>query len=148
VEDGLLPHHRSSEDPEETEEERRLFFVGITRAKANLSITYARYRTMRGILSRTVPSQFLYELGAIEQIEDVSSKLLQELTYEPFYDDALSHKDTEAFFKKHDMVRHKKFGIGRVQNFVDTGENSTITVKFNSGQTKTLLLKYAKLVKL
>jgi len=148
VEDGLLPHQRSAEDAEETEEERRLLFVGITRAKANLCITYAKYRTIRGMVNRVVPSQFLYELDAIPQSSDGNSKLLQELTYEPVYDDVLNVHDSQPPFKNHDMVRHKKFGIGRVQNFVNVGENSTITIKFNSGQTKTLLLKYAKLVKL
>ena len=65
LEHGLLPHERSnSDDEDEIEEERRLFFVGITRAKTNLYISYARYRTTRGQLLRTIPSSFLYELGA------------------------------------------------------------------------------------
>ncbi|MHC4457835.1 MAG: 3'-5' exonuclease, partial [Planctomycetota bacterium] len=61
LEEGLLPHERSiiGEDEEELEEERRLFFVGITRAKSGLHISYARYRTFRGQLLRTIPSQFL-----------------------------------------------------------------------------------------
>ncbi|MHC4458045.1 MAG: ATP-dependent helicase, partial [Planctomycetota bacterium] len=61
LEEGLLPHERSTigENEEELEEERRLFFVGITRAKSGLHISYARYRTFRGQLLRTIPSQFL-----------------------------------------------------------------------------------------
>jgi len=46
------------------------------------------------------------------------------------------------------LVRHQSFGLGRVTDFVDVGENSTVTVKFNTGQTKSLMLKYAELVKL
>jgi DNA helicase-2/ATP-dependent DNA helicase PcrA len=63
LEDGLLPHERSSNDEAQLEEERRLFFVGITRAKTGLNISHARYRTVRGQMLRTIPSQFLYELG-------------------------------------------------------------------------------------
>jgi len=65
LEEGLLPHERSNTDDEdEIEEERRLFFVGITRAKTNLYLSYARYRNIRGQSLRTIPSPFLYELGA------------------------------------------------------------------------------------
>jgi len=63
LEQGLLPHERSAESEEELEEERRLFFVGIARAKHRLNISYARYRTYHGQLMRTSPSQFLFELG-------------------------------------------------------------------------------------
>ena len=63
VEEGLLPHERTADDGDETEEERRLFFVGITRAKTNLYITFAKYRQIRGQTLRTIPSQFLFELG-------------------------------------------------------------------------------------
>ena len=64
VEEGLLPHERSNTDEEdELEEERRLFFVGITRAKSGLHISYAQYRKIRGQQLRTIPSQFLFELG-------------------------------------------------------------------------------------
>jgi len=63
VEEGLLPHERSADDGDETEEERRLFFVGITRAKTNLHVSFAKYRQIRGQTLRTIPSQFLFELG-------------------------------------------------------------------------------------
>jgi DNA helicase-2/ATP-dependent DNA helicase PcrA len=63
AEEGLLPHERSADEDDETEEERRLFFVGITRAKTNLYISFAKYRQIRGQLLRTIPSQFLFELG-------------------------------------------------------------------------------------
>ena len=63
VEEGLLPHERSADNENETEEERRLFFVGITRAKVNLFIAFAKYRQIRGQTLRTIPSQFLFELG-------------------------------------------------------------------------------------
>ncbi len=61
-EQGLLPHERSRHDEEKMEEERRLLFVGITRAKEELQISYAQYRSFRGQSSPTVPSSFLMEL--------------------------------------------------------------------------------------
>ena len=141
VEQGLLPHERSGFDEgEEFEEERRLFFVGITRAKSNLNISYARHRTIRGQLLRSIPSPFLFELGVDfrEDKEDPEE-----------YDDELSYEDVssseECEFVKGRRVRHKKFGIGKVLQFVDMGESSTVTIAFNTGQIKTLMLKYANL---
>lgn len=62
LEQGKLPHERSLEDPDQLEEERRLMFVGITRAKDLLTLSYARYRDYRGRLAPTVPSDFLMQL--------------------------------------------------------------------------------------
>lgn len=66
IEEGLLPHERSREHPDELEEERRLFFVGITRAQQELHLSLARYREFRGQRRLTVPSQFLMELPVAE----------------------------------------------------------------------------------
>jgi DNA helicase-2/ATP-dependent DNA helicase PcrA len=137
VEEGLLPHERSnaSLDDEQLEEERRLLFVGITRAKTGLCISFARYRTIRGQFLRTVPSQFLFELGVkfSEQAEPVE------------YDDDVDTSEPAARFKLGQLVRHDVFGLGRVKEFSDMGENSVVSVKFNSGQTKSLMVKYANL---
>jgi ATP-dependent DNA helicase UvrD/PcrA len=62
TEKGLLPHERSQDTPEELEEERRLFFVGITRAMENLQISLCRFRDFRGRRSMAIPSSFLIEL--------------------------------------------------------------------------------------
>ena len=62
VEEGLLPHERSRESPEQLEEERRLLFVGITRAREELHLSLSRYRDFRGQQRMSVPSQFLLEL--------------------------------------------------------------------------------------
>jgi len=134
LEDGLLPHERGTDD-EEFEEERRLFFVGITRAKTGLHISYARYRTFRGQMLRTLPSQFLYELGTDFAghggQDDVSLSAMQ--------------SGTVSHFAVGKRVRHKTFGFGRVRDLIDMGESSVVTVEFETGQTKTLMLKYAGL---
>jgi DNA helicase-2/ATP-dependent DNA helicase PcrA len=141
VEHGLLPHERSTtnEDLSELEEERRLFFVGITRAKTRLHISHAHYRTIRGQQLRTIPSQFLYELGptVTEQADEEQD----------FDDDIDPVEIQDCKFKKGQLVRHKTFGRGIVKNFVDMGENSIVEVEFSSGRTKSLMLKYANLSK-
>jgi len=145
LEKGMLPHERSSESPEEMEEERRLLFVGITRAKSNLFLSYVKYRKIRGQLLRTVPSQFLPELG------DVFSEYIQQAqaARDDFFDQPFPQEPegNEPLLKKGQMVRHRVFGLGRVLKFTDIGENSTVVVRFNSGTTKSLMLKYANLTK-
>ena len=142
VEEGLLPHERSNtgEDDEQLEEERRLFFVGITRAKADLFISYARYRTVRGQFLRTIPSKFLFELGTnfTEQARNDDIDVDDDNDYD-------TSSQEVPRFKKGQLVRHEKFGLGRIKEFIDMGENSVVAVKFNSGQTKSLMVKYANL---
>jgi len=143
VEDGLLPHERSRDSNNELEEERRLFFVGITRAKDNLHISYARERVFRGQYLRTVPSEFLYEVGYSPYPGD------DDLEDDEF-DEAFSQVDTESEvggrkFTIGELVGHPKFGIGKVAEFHNMGESSIVVVKFNSGKTKTLMVRYAKL---
>jgi DNA helicase-2/ATP-dependent DNA helicase PcrA len=150
LETGLLPHERANNNQDELEEERRLLFVGLTRAKTNLYVSYARYRMFRGQLLRTIPSQFLYELGAgfVHQVpepdEDAQQcRLPPALRPEP----APAATSRPAPFAPGELVRHKTFGLGRVKKFVDMGGNSVIMISFNSGQTKSLLLQYADLTK-
>ncbi|MFZ0034328.1 MAG: 3'-5' exonuclease, partial [Sedimentisphaerales bacterium] len=141
VEEGLLPHERSNTDDEdELEEERRLFFVGITRAKSGLYISFAQYREIRGQRLRTIPSQFLFELGT-----DFTG-LAQENNFSPDMPQ-YEIRDMQYDFVPGQLVRHKLFGLGAIKEFIDMGENSVVVVKFNTGQTKSLMLKYADLAK-
>jgi DNA helicase-2/ATP-dependent DNA helicase PcrA len=141
VEEGILPHERSNarEDQDELEEERRLFFVGITRAKTSLHISYARYRTVRGQMLRTIPSQFIFELG-----REISEQTQEDESYDDH--DHISQMAPQ--FKTSQLVRHNSFGLGRVKEFIEMGENSVVVVQFNSGQTKSLMVKYADLLKI
>jgi DNA helicase-2/ATP-dependent DNA helicase PcrA len=150
LEHGLLPHERSRESGDELEEERRLFFVGVTRAKTNLHVSYARYRTVRGQLLRTIPSQFLYELGSnlarppddLDGDRQADDPQLGRQSPPPS-----SGRKSTPQFAPGQLVRHKTFGLGRVKKFVDMGANSVVVISFNSGQTKSLLLQYADLSK-
>jgi DNA helicase-2/ATP-dependent DNA helicase PcrA len=148
VEEGLLPHERSADDGDETEEERRLFFVGITRAKTNLNIAFAKYRQIRGQTLRTIPSQFLFELGL--SFSESSSQSEIDNRQSAIDNSLLNSKFSipNSKFRKGDIVVHKKFGLGTVKDFADMGENSVVTVAFNSGHTKSLMTKFAKLAKI
>jgi len=154
LEDGLLPHERGSGDGDELEEERRLFFVGVTRARINLYLSHARYRTVRGQFLRTVASPFLFELGldsvvrndeAPEDDEDAFGGYGRQprLASRP-----APAKQAEPEFAPGQLVRHKTFGLGRVRKYADMGANSVVTIQFNTGQTKSLLLQYANLTRL
>ena len=153
VEDSILPHARSGayENDDDLEEERRLFFVGITRAKSGLHISYAKYRTIHGQMLRTISSQFLFELG-IDSAEPVTESQSQPAEADDVVDSNSSVIPAEAgihcptpTFTTGQVVRHRIFGRGQVKEFIDMGENSVVVVKFNSGQTKSLMVKYANL---
>ena len=140
LEEGLLPHERSMDSPEEMEEERRLLFVGITRARDHLVLVHSQYRTIHGQLIRATPSPFLYEIGYSGQEEGCGS---DEGGDEHWLNEPAAAK--EPAFRENQLVRHDTFGLGRVKSYVDLGADSIVVVRFNSGQTKSLLLRYAKL---
>jgi DNA helicase-2/ATP-dependent DNA helicase PcrA len=140
LEDGLLPHERSMGFDDDIEEERRLFFVGITRARKRLHISHARHRTVHGQFLRTVPSRFLFEIGYVVE-EPVGADVL-DFPDDDYYDDEDSQTEK---FRTNELVEHGKFGLGRVKEFLDLGEESIVVVRFNSGLTKSLMIKYAKL---
>jgi len=143
AEEGLLPHERSSDSEDELEEERRLFFVGMTRAKDNLHISYARERVFRGQYLRTVPSQFLYEVGYSPYARDSD---LEDDEFDEDFSQIASEADLGAYkFTVGELVEHSKFGIGKVSEFHNMGASSIVIVRFSSGKTKSLMVKYAKL---
>jgi DNA helicase-2/ATP-dependent DNA helicase PcrA len=144
LEHGILPHERSMDFVSEIEEERRLFFVGITRAKKNLCVTMSRYRTIHGQTNRTIESQFLFEAGLRPQMQtDSQDSDIHELPG-VYYESELSDENA-AQFSAGRLVSHKKFGLGRVKEFHNLGDNSIVVVQFKSGQVKPLMLKYANL---
>jgi len=90
VEEGLLPHERSRERPDQLEEERRLIFVGITRAQEELHLSMARYRDFRGQRKMTIPSQFLMELPRDEmEVHTPTSTHTSCVWGEPFSEESL-----------------------------------------------------------
>jgi len=135
LEEGLLPHERSLYEDTQMEEERRLCYVGITRARNHLLLTNARRRTQRGLSNRTMASRFIREM--------TGSSLHQEVAVEPW--EAPSQEEVyEDEVTVGSVVRHKRFGIGKVQRIIRRTRGSTVTVQFRGG-VKHLVLEYANL---
>ncbi len=158
VEEGLIPHSRSKNDKAELEEERRLLFVGITRAQRLLNLTCARNRTTNGFSAATIRSQFVRHLSGLQFTPVASTRDLVEdsgsndsydsdLTYDSSDIDAGPSSYDEAIpnFRINQLVRHPSLGIGKITKVIPLRENSKVEVQFQSGQRKTLVLKYARL---
>ncbi|HSZ56108.1 MAG TPA: UvrD-helicase domain-containing protein [Tepidisphaeraceae bacterium] len=146
LEEGILPHSRVREKPLEMEEERRLCFVGITRAQERLILSRAAVRTVRGLRGRTVPSPFLYEMPP-DEFQTVDRASLADLgdRDEERELDYRSARQTAGQFRRGQRVRHPTFGIGRIADISNMGSQTRAVVEFNSAGRKTLILQYARL---
>lgn len=167
LEEGLLPHSRSTDSAAEMEEERRLCFVGMTRAQQHLMLTQTRYRTMRGQLERSISSAFLRELPTEPIVEEDLSDTADQSDWtgpatkpdEPFVPSwgrrpkkasgagpvTRPSKDSTAAFPPGTMVRHPQFGLGEVESVSGAGVNARAKVRFFDAGVKTLVLEYARL---
>jgi len=140
LEEGLLPHERALFDDTQMEEERRLCYVGITRARKHLMLSSARRRTQRGISKRTIPSRFIKEMSQSLTPQEVSVDPWDIPDQDPFENESSEFHELTVG----STVRHKRFGVGKVQRILRRPRGSTVTVKFRSG-VKHLVLEYAKL---
>ena len=161
MEDGIFPGLRSLGSQEEIEEERRLCYVGITRAKKRLILTHTKSRSLFGSTKFNMPSRFLKEIpaGLIEEIEDMPKK--------PFGFDFVSEKkpvmEQSSFFfsnspktepqpsskggsfKEGDRIRHRKFGDGTVIEAKSIGADTFLRVQFDTVGEKKLMAAYVQL---
>jgi DNA helicase-2/ATP-dependent DNA helicase PcrA len=168
LEEGLFPHSRAGEDQEDIEEERRLCYVGMTRAQSNLVLTSAARRRVFGEYQSTEPSRFLDEIPAelVERIAPAWNSAFQGgfqhnhyefrtnpyarkgrgkvRESEPAYD--YENEDQSIAGLRAGMrVRHAQFGVGTVLTVEAHNDDLKITVRFASVGVKKLLSKYAKL---
>ena len=172
LEEGLLPHTRSGSNLSDIEEERRLFYVGMTRAKQSLTISRAIYRRSYGEerLRASTPSRFLAEIPA-ELIEAASGSLAepgQTRRYEadPDFSDSYSYRRPRTPYGKSSTtgtsprvsgrqtsndpligarVRHSKYGLGTIIEVEGEGEDRKLTVSFQDYGAKKLIERYANL---
>jgi DNA helicase-2/ATP-dependent DNA helicase PcrA len=145
MEDGLFPHQRSVADLAGLEEERRLCYVGATRAMRQLYITYAEQRRLYGVDTYGQPSRFISELPA-ELVEEIRPRL--QVSRPVFVKRSSSLEEAPASgMRMGSRVRHSKFGDGVVLNFEGNGPHARIQVNFESQGTKWLMLSYANLVR-
>jgi len=153
MEDGLFPHQRSLHDLDGLEEERRLCYVGITRAMRQLYLTYAEQRRLHGVDSYNTPSRFIRELPP-ELIEELRPRI----RVTPLAATAGSggpRRETEwrtpaeapasSGMRLGSRVRHGKFGDGVVLNLEGQGPHARVHVNFERQGAKWLMLSYANL---
>jgi DNA helicase-2/ATP-dependent DNA helicase PcrA len=149
LEEGLFPIGESAYDEQELEEERRLMYVGMTRAKENLYMTWATERTVFGKTKWNVPSRFLLEAGFKEQLSNRTAtniinntpfKQKEEVSYEP-----IDKEDDNDTYKIGTIVYHQVFGNGKIIEKSGSGDNLKLVVLFSGGQWKKLLAKFANL---
>ncbi|MGN6727257.1 MAG: DUF3553 domain-containing protein, partial [Tepidisphaeraceae bacterium] len=136
LEEGVLPHSRARTSPDDLEEERRLCFVGITRAQQQIFLSRAYARTMMGRRERTVQSPFIKEMPQdyIETIDHTATNY-----------DAYGDSHFEADVRRGQMVRHPMFGMGQVAEVMDAGVRTRVIVDFARVGRKTLILEQANL---
>jgi DNA helicase-2/ATP-dependent DNA helicase PcrA len=139
LEEGLFPHASSLDDPAEMEEERRLFYVGVTRAKerAFLSTTSHRRRYGRGI--GTVPSRFLEEVP--KELVTIEGRVA---AGEDGFSDPVEYENDGL--RPGAQVRHPAFGVGQVLALEGGGDGLKAVVLFRGGRKKTLVVRYANLM--
>ena len=176
MEEGVLPHSRSLEEPAGMEEERRLCYVGITRAKRRLYLTHTFRRTLYGSHSVTEPSRFLKDIpealfkrngqqpafSAAPERPTTSARQHSVFEFRPARNEQMpSRRDSvpprprpdptevarEATFRAGDQVRHAQFGSGIVISSEVSGGDELVTVAFVGKGVKRLMASFAALVK-
>ena len=158
LEEGLFPIGEAAYNHEELEEERRLMYVGMTRAKENLYMTWASQRTVFGKTKFNVPSRFLLEAGFKEQISDFSAnRIVKDYNFNTthFYKNSTEYENSNeiSYEKINDegpysigtLVSHAVFGNGKIIDKSGVGDNLKLVVLFSNGQWKKLLAKFANL---
>jgi DNA helicase-2/ATP-dependent DNA helicase PcrA len=161
MEDGLFPHTRSINDLEGLEEERRLCYVGMTRAMKQLYFTYAEQRRLHGVDNHNAPSRFLQDVPAT-LIEEVRPRIRLSYGHGSSGNDWPQHRPeaqrhrgdglwktplTEVLggMRLGTRVRHGKFGEGTVLNIEGQGPHARVQVNFERQGSKWLMLQYANL---
>ncbi len=149
MEEGLLPHSRSFDDPAQMEEERRLCYVGTTRAKELLYLVRAFRRSSRGSNTVSTPSRFLKDIPThlIHNPRQESPKA-QPTPATDRWVSSTTPRPKATPFSAGDRVRHAKFGEGIVVSCKKSAEDQEVTVAFKGGTgVKKLLLSFAPLEK-
>ena len=160
MEENLFPSVMSINSREEVEEERRLFYVAMTRAEKSLTLSYCNQRFKWGNLNECEPSRFLSEIDNKytnknslhkQQPSHIDNTLLRLRNFKKRKNISKlksfksSSQNIKINIKINDVVFHERFGRGQVKEIEEDGENSRATINFNNSGEKKVLLKFAKL---
>ncbi len=151
LEDGIFPHMRTMGDPRELEEERRLAYVGITRARQRLYLTRSVARAAWGAPQYYPPSRFLEEVPAhlVDWRREASAVTMAAPS--PRYQSPRRTSTAPTVvlsLAPGDRVTHDTFGLGKVESTTGEGEHAQARIDFGTAGVKTLLLRYARIEKL
>ncbi|EGR4485072.1 DNA helicase II [Vibrio cholerae] len=148
VEEGMFPSQMSAEEAGRLEEERRLCYVGMTRAMQKLYITYAEMRRLYGQDKYHKPSRFIRELpeGCLDEVR-MKAQVSRPTSTGRFSQTVVKESFNETGFSLGSRVRHPKFGEGTIINFEGSGPQSRVQVAFNGEGIKWLVTAYARLEK-
>jgi DNA helicase-2/ATP-dependent DNA helicase PcrA len=149
MEEGILPHYKSLDDPAQLEEERRLCYVGITRAKKKVYLVRAFRRHLMGSSTVNKPSRFLLDIpsdlitrGGVTEKEDEWSAAGIDAT-----EKAIKPREDLPVFKAGDHVKHEQFGEGVVVNYHKVKNDAEVMVAFDGAGVKRFLLSFARIEK-
>ncbi|MEY3635595.1 MAG: hypothetical protein RL147_24 [Actinomycetota bacterium] len=155
MEDGIFPHSRTFDDKNEIEEERRLAYVGLTRARKRLYISRAEYRSTWGAPNYNPPSRFLDEIpeDVIVWRNQSSDSLISSMTKKTRFASApppraTGKKSMAMELAVGERVSHDTFGLGTVVAVAGAGDKAEATINFGQYGEKRLLLRYAPVEKL
>ena len=164
LEDGLFPHANSMDIPAQLEEERRLFYVGMTRARKRLYCSFANMRRRMGVMEGSMPSRFLMELpgefleGPVEALQGATVGRRTSATVgfgdDNLFSDAVEYADNEVEYEDISQevhtgyavgmrIVHNEFGKGVVRKVEGQGESLKVTVIFDGGGERKFLAQYA-----
>ncbi len=145
MEQGLFPHPRSADEAGRLEEERRLCYVGITRAEEKLYFTYAEQRRLHGREQYNLPSNFLGEIPP-ELLEEIRPRMqITRPVYQPLRQSSVVDEVSHELLSIGQMVQHGKFGAGVVMGCEGQGSHARVQVNFENHGSKWLVLSHAKL---
>ncbi len=149
VEEGMFPSQMSAEEAGRLEEERRLCYVGMTRAMQKLYITYAEMRRLYGQDKYHKPSRFIRELPetCLDEVR-MKAQVSRPASSGRFSQTAVKENFNETSFSLGSRVMHPKFGEGTIINFEGSGPQSRVQIAFNGEGIKWLVTAYARLEKL
>ena len=142
LEEGYLPHGQSQEDEDELEEERRLLYVGMTRAKDALTLTLADRRLVYGRVESRRPSRFLEEIPKTALDEQVFGRPAPTIFTARAYEEA---PQDDRPLRRGKRVRHPRYGYGVILTEEGSGEETRLTVYFDRAGKKKFMARYADL---
>ncbi len=144
LEEGLFPHEQAAYEHGGLEEERRLMYVAVTRARQRLYLSHAQSRMLHGQVRYGIPSRFLDEIP-----EELLKRLNTKPTAKAYASLSVQTSSTNAYpYKIGQSVRHAKFGEGVVVSYEGNADNLVIKINFGHEGLKTLAMEYARLEKI